>query len=663
MSKPQEGQSIPQTEAKPAQEDLLKKPFEGGSLEGAERAAELKGREKVAAVKKELDSQVQQETAGFQESTSSWWTKAKNAFAGAKSWFTNESAVKGLDDRLATLKSGYQREADAAAAYEVVSLKPVDQLSEAELDAEYEELAQEVAAEGATEGMSAAGERLNQVFMRIQRGKAAAETRKAAPPKPKMPEAAPVVPDADGGQEEAPVTDDMIVEAAPADPERAALEGGLSKARAVHGRVADAERRYVRTLTAKGDAENLAFAAKTYENRAAQYEKMSDEEIVANAVELGAIDKAAAASILKSGRAGEIRAAAVASDRQLAAEARGGAPAEAPAPTAEAPAPTAEATERPSNEAEKATGPETAEEALARMEAGREKLALREAELEGMVEIADDVASGKLKKTDLSAAQMLWMEKTGEVENAREELANVREARQLVSRQIEARQPKVTETTAAAEAAPAAPVEAAPQEPPQAEESAQPEQQDSPQEALHKQQLQEALSKRNIDAKRDEWKQLEGWLQLLSSEIPTEIVDGKLAVSPDQEDTDGWSRDLGKMGREWIGAINSYDTAKRTGASKEALRALEEQITANDFSFRALMNNAREFYMKTRGEVLRKKEDAEAPPSAPKTKPEEKKSAPLRASLGDMLAAKEQRPKKGLKKKSGGPDAGVSASA
>lgn len=105
-------------------------------------------------------------------------------------------------------------------------------------------------------------------------------------------------------------------------------------------------------------------------------------------------------------------------------------------------------------EAEEEPTAETSEEALARMEAANEKLLLRETELEGMVEVADDVASGKLKKTDLSAAQMLWLEKAGEVESAREELANTREARGLLKKQIEARKPPtaseaVPEATAA----------------------------------------------------------------------------------------------------------------------------------------------------------------------------------------------------------------------
>lgn len=90
---------------------------------------------------------------------------------------------------------------------------------------------------------------------------------------------------------------------------------------------------------------------------------------------------------------------------------------------------------------------ETSEEALTRMEAAHEKLMFRETELEGMVELADDVASGKLKKTDLSAAQMLWLEKAGEVESAREELANTREARGLLKKQIEARKPPTVPET------------------------------------------------------------------------------------------------------------------------------------------------------------------------------------------------------------------------
>lgn len=112
---------------------------------------------------------------------------------------------------------------------------------------------------------------------------------------------------------------------------------------------------------------------------------------------------------------------------------------------------------------------ETAEEALARKEAAQGKMLARMKELEALLDFADDVASGKVRRSKLAAAQLKKIEKD-ELEEARAELENLREVAAKVQGQIEsdiaARKPAAAPEKEVEESQPAA---AAPDESKKAE--------------------------------------------------------------------------------------------------------------------------------------------------------------------------------------------------
>lgn len=112
---------------------------------------------------------------------------------------------------------------------------------------------------------------------------------------------------------------------------------------------------------------------------------------------------------------------------------------------------------------------ETAEEALARKEAAQGKMLARMKELEALLDFADDVASGKIRRSKLTAAQLKKIEKD-ELEEARAELENLREVAAKVQGQIEsdiaARKPAAAPEKEVEESQPAA---ASPDEPKKAE--------------------------------------------------------------------------------------------------------------------------------------------------------------------------------------------------
>ncbi len=87
---------------------------EGLSLAETEAASFEKGRENFGAEKQEKDAQVAQATEEFTKANDSWWQKTKAAFSKAKSWVTNEEAIKKLDARALAAKEAYVKETEEA---------------------------------------------------------------------------------------------------------------------------------------------------------------------------------------------------------------------------------------------------------------------------------------------------------------------------------------------------------------------------------------------------------------------------------------------------------------------------------------------------------------------------------------------------------------------
>lgn len=141
----------PEAQQTPPAEHWTKKPFEGGSLGAAEKAAEMRG------LGKELDQQAEAEAGKFGEETKSWWGRAKERLFKKKEGGGAETApasVKGEAEILleiekadAVFKEFRKKAAEIMVSGDEAGLR----MLERSLSKTYDELAPQVAAEGAAD--------------------------------------------------------------------------------------------------------------------------------------------------------------------------------------------------------------------------------------------------------------------------------------------------------------------------------------------------------------------------------------------------------------------------------------------------------------------------------------------------------------------------------